>query len=57
MEDFVFETDVDKFEGYDRAVAECHMANFGVIVCDKTWGDPLDTEEVGYLIQDGILKI
>ena len=37
-------TDIDRFEGYDRAVAECHIANCGQIIVDSVYEQPIDNE-------------
>lgn len=36
--------ELDKFEGYDRYVAECHIANCGRIVVDANYQQPIDNE-------------
>lgn len=36
--------EIDKFEGYDRDVAQNHIANVGCIIVDSTYGDPIDNE-------------
>lgn len=36
---------VDTFEGYDYAVASCHINNYGVIIVDE-YGSPIDDEFV-----------
>ena len=36
--------ELDKFEGYDRHVAECHIANCGSIIVDTTYQQPIDNE-------------
>ena len=35
----------DTFEGYDYAVASCHINNYGVIIIDE-YGSPIDDEFV-----------
>lgn len=35
---------IDKFDGYDRVVAQNHIANVGCIIVDSTYGDPIDNE-------------
>ena len=37
-------TEIDKFEGYDRSVAECHIANCGQIIVDCVYEQPIDNE-------------
>lgn len=36
--------DIDKFEGYDRSVAECQIANCGQIIVDSEYEQPIDNE-------------
>lgn len=36
--------ELDKFEGYDRCVAKCHIANCGSIIVDTTYQQPIDNE-------------
>ena len=36
--------ELDRYEGYDRRVAECHIANCGSIVVDTTYQQPIDNE-------------
>ena len=38
----------DTFEGYDYAVASCHVNNYGVIIVDE-YGSPIDDE---YVLED-----
>ena len=37
--------EIDKFSGYDRTLAICHMDNFGIIYFDE-YNMPLEIEEV-----------
>jgi len=37
-------SDLDKFDGYDRVVAECHIANCGSIIVDTVYHQPIDNE-------------
>lgn len=38
-------TDIDPaWDGYDRTVAECHLANAGVVIVDAEYGQPIDNE-------------
>jgi len=37
-------SELDKFDGYDRVVAECHIANCGSIIVDAVYQQPLDNE-------------
>jgi superfamily II helicase len=39
---------VDTFEGYDYAVASCHINNYGVIIVDE-YGSLIDNE---YVLED-----
>ena len=36
--------ELDRFNGYDRAVAQCHIANCGRIIVDATYQQPIDNE-------------
>ncbi len=36
--------EVERFEGYDRKVAECHITNLGYIIVDGKYGEPIDNE-------------
>ena len=36
--------EIDRFSGYDRRVAECHVANCGRIIIDITYEQPIDNE-------------
>lgn len=36
--------EIDKFDGYDKVVAQTHIANVGCIIVDSTYGDPIDNE-------------
>ncbi len=35
---------LDEFEGYDRVVAQAHLANCGYIIVSTEYGDPIDNE-------------
>lgn len=35
--------ELDKFDGYDKSVAQCHIANCGRIIID-TYRQPIDKE-------------
>ena len=35
---------LDRFEEYDRSVAECHIANCGSIIVDSVYEQPIDNE-------------
>lgn len=36
--------EVEQFEGYDRVVAQCHIANCGSIIVDAVYNEPIDNE-------------
>lgn len=36
--------EITRFNGYDKAVAECHIANFGKIIVDAVYQQPIDNE-------------
>lgn len=36
--------EIVRFAGYDRAVAECHIANCGCIIVDVEYEQPIDNE-------------
>ncbi len=36
--------EINRFSGYDRAVAECHIANCGRIIIDTLFEQPIDNE-------------
>ena len=42
-------TNIEKFTGYDRAVALCHLKNWGKIYLDE-YGMPMDVEDVIYML-------
>ena len=48
--------EIDRFTGYDRCVAQCHIANCGRIIIDTTYEQPIDNEydleEIYKLIND-----
>ena len=35
---------LNDFQGYDRTVAQCHIANCGKIIVSAEYGDPIDNE-------------
>lgn len=37
-------SELDKFDGYDRVVAECHIANCKKIIVDAVYHQPIDNE-------------
>lgn len=37
-------SEIGRFNGYDRSVAECHIANCGRIIVDNLYGQPIDNE-------------
>lgn len=55
MADYYFETDVTMFTGYDRILAECHIANFGKIVCSSKFHDVIEVEDAIHLIEEGLV--
>lgn len=36
--------EIERFEGYDKVVAKCQIANCGRIVVDATYQQPIDNE-------------
>ncbi len=36
--------ELDRFNGYDNAVAQCHIANCGRIIVDAVYEQPIDNE-------------
>ena len=36
--------ELNRFDGYDRSVAECHIANCGHIIVDSDFEQPIDNE-------------
>ena len=36
--------EVEQFEGYDKVVAQCHVANCGCIIVDTVYNQPIDNE-------------
>ena len=43
--------DLQQFVGYDLAVAQCHMENWGKIFLDE-YEKPLDVEDVVYMLEE-----
>lgn len=37
-------SELNRFDGYDRCVAECHIANCGSIIVDAVYHQPIDNE-------------
>ena len=37
-------SELDRFNGYDRVVAECQIANCGRIIVDVIYQQPIDNE-------------
>ena len=38
-------TEIDpEWSDYDKKVAECHLANAGVVIVDAEYGQPIDNE-------------
>ncbi len=35
---------IERFDGYDRRVAECHIANCSSIIVDGVYEQPIDNE-------------
>lgn len=43
---------IDKnWNKYDQMVAECHLANYGIIYLDE-YNQPVDVEELEYIINE-----
>lgn len=36
--------ELDKFNGYDKVVAQCHIVNCGSIIVDAVYEQPIDNE-------------
>lgn len=36
--------ELHRFDGYDRSVAQCHIANCGCIIVGTQYGQPIDNE-------------
>ena len=36
--------EISRFTGYDRAIAQCHIANCGCIIVDTLYEQPIDNE-------------
>ena len=36
--------EAEQFEGYDKVVAHCHVANCGCIIVDTIYHQPIDNE-------------
>lgn len=36
--------EISRFTGYDKAVAQCHIANCGYIIVDTLYEQPIDNE-------------
>lgn len=43
--------DLTQFKGYDLSVAECHIANWGVIYLDE-YDKPMEVEDVIYILEE-----
>lgn len=37
-------SELNRFDGYDRCVAECHIANCNKIIVDAVYHQPIDNE-------------
>ena len=35
---------IEDYEGYDKSVAQCHIANCGRIIVDSVYEQPIDSE-------------
>ena len=42
--DILPKEEVEQFEGYDKVVAQCHIANCGCIIVDSDYHQPIDNE-------------
>ena len=42
--DILPKEEVKQFEGYDKVVAQCHIANCGSIIVDTIYHQPIDNE-------------
>ena len=44
-----------RWNDYEKSVAKCHLANYGVIITDIAYGSPIDNEydleEINYVIK------
>ena len=36
--------EIDRFEGYNRTIVQCHIANCGNIIVDADYEQPIDNE-------------
>lgn len=36
--------EVERFEGYDKVVAQCHVINYDCIIVDTEYHQPIDNE-------------
>lgn len=43
--------DIERFSGYNRTLAECHLHNWGVIILDDEYEQPLEVEEALHVIE------
>lgn len=43
--------DLTQFKGYDLAVAQCHLDNWGKIYLDE-YGEPMDVEDVMEMLME-----
>jgi len=49
--------ELDRFNGYNKVVAQCHIANCGRIIVDAVYEQPIDNEfdlEEAYRILNGV---
>lgn len=44
-------TNLEKFKGYDRALAQCHLDNWGIIYLDE-YAAPMEIEDVINVMED-----
>lgn len=45
-------TKINNFKGYFKTLAECHLANWGVIYLDEEFSQPLEVEDVIYMLEE-----
>lgn len=41
----------EKWSAYDKVVANCHIANWGIIYIDEEFEQPLEVEDVCYMLE------
>lgn len=42
--DILPKEEIEQFDGYDKVVAQCHIANCGSIIIDTEYHQPIDNE-------------